>query len=249
MITPKQIEKVAMPPEKRASAKNDYFAFYIGRPITYWLTVPFLYTSITPNSISLISIIPLIIGFVYSYFASTIPEYVLTWIWFFLWALLDGVDGNVARYRGQSSKLGSVYDALGGYIATVLAPFACGIMASHEHGFFEMNYQIETDVYVILGALSGIFCLLPRLVMHKMINILGNNSNTSSIGDTNHLSLLKLITLNLISVTGFAQLFMLIAALTDTMDIYTVFYFIVNTIVMGVSLVSMFRNNSKDVLS
>ena len=43
MITPKEIEQKTMSPEKRKSAKNDYFAFYIGRPLTYVLTIPFLY--------------------------------------------------------------------------------------------------------------------------------------------------------------------------------------------------------------
>lgn len=43
MITPKDIENKTMSPEKRKSAKNDYFAFYVGRPLSYILTIPFLY--------------------------------------------------------------------------------------------------------------------------------------------------------------------------------------------------------------
>ena len=42
MITPKDIEEKTMSPAKRAMAHNDYFAFYIGRPISYLLTIPFL---------------------------------------------------------------------------------------------------------------------------------------------------------------------------------------------------------------
>ena len=61
MITPKEIEQKTMNPEKRKSAKNDYFAFYIGRPLSYVLTIPFLYTQITPNAVSLLSIIPIIV--------------------------------------------------------------------------------------------------------------------------------------------------------------------------------------------
>ncbi|WP_462218615.1 CDP-alcohol phosphatidyltransferase family protein [Streptococcus pneumoniae] len=36
----------------------------------------------------------------------------LAWFLFFLWNLLDGVDGNLARYREQYSKDGSVVDAM-----------------------------------------------------------------------------------------------------------------------------------------
>ena len=58
MITVKEIEEKSMTPEKKAMAKNDMFAFYIGRPLSYVLTIPFLYTNLTPNTISMISIIP-----------------------------------------------------------------------------------------------------------------------------------------------------------------------------------------------
>lgn len=50
MITPKDIENKTMSPEKRKSAKNDYFAFYVGRPLSYILTIPFLYTNVMFNN-------------------------------------------------------------------------------------------------------------------------------------------------------------------------------------------------------
>ena len=106
MITPKEIEQKTMSPEKRKSAKNDYFAFYVGRPLSYILTIPFLYTNITPNTVSLISIIPLIVGFVLMYFANSTGMMILGWACFFLWNLLDGVDGNIARYKSSSRPLG-----------------------------------------------------------------------------------------------------------------------------------------------
>ena len=40
MITPKEIEQKTMSPEKRKSAKNDYFAFYIGTVSYTHLTLP-----------------------------------------------------------------------------------------------------------------------------------------------------------------------------------------------------------------
>ena len=97
MITPKEIEQKTMSPEKRKSAKNDYFAFYIGRPLSYVLTIPFLYTNISPNAVSLISIIPLVIGFLLMCFGTGKEILVVGWLLFFLWNLLDGVDGNIAR--------------------------------------------------------------------------------------------------------------------------------------------------------
>ena len=54
MITVKDIADKSMTPEKRAMARNDLFAFYIGRPLSYVLTIPFLYTGLSPNTISII---------------------------------------------------------------------------------------------------------------------------------------------------------------------------------------------------
>ena len=48
MITIKDIEEKSMTPEKRAMAKNDLFAFYIGRPLSYVLSIPFMYMNISP---------------------------------------------------------------------------------------------------------------------------------------------------------------------------------------------------------
>ncbi|HEW2756346.1 TPA: CDP-alcohol phosphatidyltransferase, partial [Streptococcus pneumoniae] len=50
---------------------------------------------------------------------------------------------------------------MAGYVAMVLTYFGAGIVATHLNG---------SDMYVILGALSGISLIFPRLVMHKYIN-------------------------------------------------------------------------------
>lgn len=242
MITPKKIEEKTMTPEKRAMAHNDYFAFYVGRPISYLLTIPFLYTKITPNQVTLISIIPILIGFVLSYIGTSMYTFVGAWFCFFLWNLLDGVDGNMARYRKQFSKMGGVYDAMAGYIAMVLCPFAWGIAASHiEDGTISDYIQIPADLYVIIGALSGIFVIFPRFIMHKAMTTIGVEEGTPSVKDKEHYSPLKTLGLNLISVTGFMQVFMLIAVFFNAYDIFTLVYFCINGAVMMASLVSIFK--------
>ena len=85
MITPRDIENKTMSSEKRKSAKNDYFAFYIGRPLSYILTIPFLYIGISPDAVSLISIIPIIIGFAFMCIGNTKTILIAGWLMFFLW--------------------------------------------------------------------------------------------------------------------------------------------------------------------
>ena len=240
MITPRDIEQKTMSPEKRNSAKNDYFAFYVGRPISYILTIPFLYTDISPNTISVISIIPIIAGFVVMYIANAKSELMVGWLFFFLWNLLDGVDGNVARYKKQFSPLGSVYDAMSGYIAMIISFFSWGIAACHNGGILA-SFNIPAELYIILGALSGIFVIFPRFIMHKAITTVGDESKVAGIKDKSEYGLVKLVALNLTSISGFVQVFMLIAILINMLDLFTIGYFVLNFPVMIASLKSIFK--------
>lgn len=242
MITPKEIEKKTMSPEKKKSAKNDYFAFYVGRPLSYILTIPFLYTKISPNAVSLISIVPLIIGFALMCVGRTTGILVVGWSCFFLWNLLDGVDGNIARYKKQFSKMGSVYDAMSGYVAMVLSFFAWGVAAAHNPGLFQSIVQIPLDAYIILGALSGVFVIFPRFIMHKAITTLGNANSMDSVKDKSEYGFAKLVALNLTSISGFVQVLMLIAVLFEITDLFTIGYFALNALVMIVSLRSIFKD-------
>ncbi|NRY62046.1 CDP-alcohol phosphatidyltransferase family protein [Clostridium beijerinckii] len=241
MIKPREIERKTMSPAKRATAHNDYFAFYVGRPLSYVLTIPFLYINLSPNMLSLLSMIPLLIAFIVFYVAISKTALIIGWILFFIWNLMDGVDGNVARYKQQYSKLGSVYDAMSGYLAMVFTFFAMGMAATHFNGVLNNWIHFDSEIYIILGALSGVFMIFPRLVMHKAISTLMNPSVVKGVKDKSNFNPVKIFALNLSSVAGGAQVLMLISIILDIMDVYTICYFVFNFLVMVVSLKSILK--------
>ena len=220
MITIKDIEEKSMTPEKRAMAKNDLFAFYIGRPLSYVLSIPFMYMNISPNAISMLSIVPALFGFAAACLAQSKAGMIASWILFFMWNLLDGVDGNVARYKKQFSKMGSVYDAMAGYIASALM------------------------FYAICGGLIAIVDLLPRLVMHKAVTTLMDKDAVKGVMDKADYGIVKTIALNLRSAAGGAQFLLLVAILLNILDLYTVCYLLFNTAVMVISLASVFKEKA-----
>lgn len=244
MITVKDIEEKTMSPEKRESARNDLFAFYVGRPLSYVLSIPFMYTNITPNTISLMSIVPIIAGFLIACFTRTKGGMILSWCMFFLWNLLDGVDGNVARYKKQFSKMGSVYDAMAGYLAAAFTFFSAGIMAAHSEGPLVRGGLVTAEAMVILGGVTAVVNMFPRLVMHKATTELMDKEAVSSISEKKNYGILKVIALNLKSCAGGAQVLFLVAILLNILDIYTVCYFVFNTLVMLATLRSIFKGNS-----
>ena len=242
MITIKDIEEKSMTPEKRAMAKNDIFAVYIGRPLSYALSIPFMYTNISPNAISMISIVPAVFGFLAACYAQSKAGMIASWILFFMWNLLDGVDGNVARYKKQFSKMGSVYDAMAGYIASALMFYAAGIMAAHSNGPLVKGGLISSEALVICGGLVAIVDMLPRLVMHKAVTTLMDKDAVKEVMDKADYGIVQTIALNLRSCAGGAQFLLLVAILFNILDLYTVCYLLFNTAVMVVSLHSVLKD-------
>lgn len=234
----KDIAEKTMTEEKKKQAKNDFFAYYIGRPISYVLTVPFLKLNIKPNTVSLLSFFPSIIGFLLIGFGDTITLKIIGWLMFFLWNLLDGVDGNIARYKEIFSKTGSLWDATSGYIAMVLMYYAMGIGC--YYGQFCM-LSIDRVFLIILGGLSSVLVIFPRLIMHKRITSIGKDENSDEIKDKSSYGIVKIIGLNLISIAGFVQVLMLLSIILQAMDIFTIFYFLLNLVICVVSVKKLLK--------
>lgn len=234
----KDLKEKTMTKEKKSQAKNDIFAFYIGRPLSYVLTIPFLKLKIKPNTVSILSILPTIVGFLLIGFGNTMTLKLLGWLFFFLWNLLDGVDGNIARYTNQFSKVGSLLDATSGYFAMIFTFLAMGT-GCYYGNFTILN--IDKALMIVLGGISACFVILPRLIMHKRITSIGEDSKSKEMKDKSNYSLIKIIGLNLISVAGFIQVFMLLSIIFRIMDLFTVFYFIINVIICIGSLIKLLK--------
>lgn len=101
--------------------------------------------------------------------------------------------------------------------------------------------QLPLDSYIILGALSGIFVIFPRFIMHKAITTLGDQGSMKMVKDKSGYGFVKLVALNLTSIAGFVQVLMLIAVIFNIMDLFTIGYFVLNFMVMVVSLKSIFN--------
>lgn len=240
MISYKDVESKAMPPEKREQCKDDWFSFYVGRKLSYWMTIPFLYTNLTPNHVTFFSILTLIAGFIVNCFANTKWLMLTTWLCYFLWSLLDGVDGNMARYRQQFSKLGDIYDTMGGYAAYALIFFGMGIGAWLNPGLIT---NIDRPYFIIIGAISSISSIFSRLIYQKIKASFREEANADKVCEIN--SVPRKIALNVTSITGGAMVFSLVAILAGELDTFTVVYAFLNITQMLLTLYSIFRDMEK----
>ncbi len=228
--------KGTMTEKKRENAKNDFFAFYVGRNLSYILTVPFAKLKVQPNTVSLISLVEVVVAGLLFAVSNNLWQATLAWFLFFLWNLLDGVDGNLARLYGTSSKLGSVWDATSGYAAMFITYFSAGIY-SYQYVPISVGKWV-----IVIGALSGFSVIFPRLVMHKAITEIGSHQN-NGLTSRSDFSVLKILALNLTSATGLTQPLLLLAILINKVALYTVIYFMINFFVMIASLKEIFKGN------
>ena len=116
----KDVYDKVLPEAKRQSEKPNIVLSKIVRPLCIYATLPFLDTNIRPTTITKISVLASLIGFGFLSFGRSLLFNIVGWIFFFIWVILDGVDGNLARYKNQTSVMGEVWDAFGGYVAMVL---------------------------------------------------------------------------------------------------------------------------------
>ena len=102
---------------------------------------------------------------------------------------------------------------------------------------------MTAEALIIIGGVTAVFNMFPRLVMHKAVTTLMDKSSVSSISEKKDYGFIKVIALNLKSCAGGAQVLLLAAILLNVLDLYTVFYFVFNTVVMFATLRSIFKQN------
>ena len=172
----------------------------------------------------MISFFPTVLGFLLVGFSRILVLKLFGWFLFFLWGVLDCVDGNIARCTKQSSKLGSLFDATFGYFATIFIFLAMGTGCYYGDFCF---LHIDQALMISLGGISACFSILPRLVMHKRMTSLGEEDHEcEDLKEKADFNFIKILGLNLTSATDMIQVFMLLAIVFRCMDLFVIFYFL-----------------------
>jgi phosphatidylglycerophosphate synthase len=179
-----------------------------------------------------------LVGFVLLGFGQDVPMRVYGWIGFFVWAVLDCVDGNVARCKGLASERGALWDATGGYMALSLIFFAVGIAAYNDNNVIEL---LDKHLYIVLGGLASLMSLFPRLVMQKKKADSKNNDVVKSVGDKANYNMSKIIALNVESAIGFMQVILLLSIIFHFLNLFILTYFFINFVIMIYSLYTLLK--------
>lgn len=243
MISLEELHKKTLPEKKKKFVKADIVSYYLWRPLCDLISIILMPTRVTPTAVTIFSfwmallslgvfiLIPGKVGALLGYFL----------IW--LWNVSDGIDGNIARYKEQFSKSGDLWDATAGYMAMVAFYFGAGLIAARENS--QIYLPFNSEWYVILGSVSAFCAIFPRLVVQKK-NVIYGDEAVKNLKDRSYFNLSKIIIVNLISINGFAGLVLLIAILLNYVNIFIVFYFLIQIFFFIGSMFSILYKNNKE---
>ena len=198
-MTYKEIYDIAVPPQKRREERWNLFAGHVGRPISVLMTVPLTKTKVKPTTVTGWSLIALVIGAILVSFNFNTTITIVGWGFFFLWNLLDGVDGNLARSTKQCSNLGDLWDTTGGYAAMVLTYFSIGVSSFYDSNLYDF---CDKPLLLIMGGSTAVMSIFPRLVMQKKKTYGINSEAVKNLSDKTNFGIKQIVSMNLISPSG-----------------------------------------------
>lgn len=235
-MTYKEVYDRCVSEQKRKENKYDFWVTYVLRPLSILFTIPFIGKKVNPTDITKISVLCCIIGFFI--LATNISTYgiLLGWFFFFLWSLLDCIDGNVARCNNACSKIGDLWDTTGGYVAMVLIYYSAGIVAFKYGNRYDF---LDDYVYLLIGSATSIFSIFPRLIMHKKKSSDISSVVVKEISDKTNFSLSQKIAMNIVAPTGGLLIIYLISMLLHLTNLFIIVYFIINILIMCVTLTKL----------
>lgn len=234
----KELYHQCVTPEKRKTDRLIPWLYYVIRPLSIAITKPLLRTCVTPVAVTFVSMVAALVGFALVGFGYDVSIRVIGWLGFFVWAVLDCVDGNIARCKGLASDRGALWDATGGYMALSLIFFASGTAAYYDHNFLEI---CDKALYIIFGGMASLLSLFPRLVMQKKKASESGAEAVKAVGDKKSFNLPKIIALNIESAIGFMQVVLLLAIIFHFLNIYALFYMLFNLLMTVYSLYTLLK--------
>ncbi|MDA3956731.1 CDP-alcohol phosphatidyltransferase family protein [Oceanispirochaeta sp.] len=237
--------------EKRASEKEEFWTYYVIRPLSWHPAWWFVNAGISANKVTVISIVFVLISAVLLTTGNLTAA-----LWgaasLFVWGVLDCADGTVARFKKktnhQGKYLGEFLDAAGAYAVYALILPALGLYAVQPHlGLFNFNtdnYLIhlflsstQNDTPLLLITLlsmaywSAVSSLASRLLYQKYKTLKHGEFLEIKRGEASFGLKKMLVTLsqNIISATNLFLPLMIVALITSNVIPYLFVYALLNT--------------------
>ncbi len=141
----------------------------IYRPISFYLAVPFVWLDFTANGVTLFRFIVAMIGCIFLAIGGSSSVLIGSIILFFA-VLLDFVDGNIARFRGETSHLGKFLEDVTDTIIKAIIPLAVsvGLYSQADYFLTSLNSSLDPALILIVGAVASISIAFQSILTYRL---------------------------------------------------------------------------------
>ncbi len=151
-ISWKDIKRIYPVEKAQLRLIRDPWGYFVLRPISYRITPWFIHLGFSANAVTVLAFALIICGLafitsgaVYQY------NFIIGALIINISAILDRVDGNIARFHNRCSKFGEMLDAIVGIFSTALLPVCLGL---------GLSFGAASSVSIWGRSLPGLFWLL-----------------------------------------------------------------------------------------
>ncbi|MDR0751053.1 MAG: adenylyltransferase/cytidyltransferase family protein [Christensenellaceae bacterium] len=190
----------------------------VRRP-SFLFTALFINVGFSPWMASIFSVFVAVAGCVF--LSINNPNFIIAGVVLVeLWLVMDCVDGNIARVKKQSSKMGEFIDAFSGYFVSAYVYLSIGIAAYHTSNIIHM----DKHYFLMLGAIASISDILARLIHQKYLNCNPQKIQAQVDIRKKSLSYIRLRIEKELGISGFFMPFLIISLIFNVFDVMIVFY-------------------------
>ena len=152
----------------RESLKNyeseEYADLFIFRPLGHLVVKIIYHTNLTPNQISLLSVLS-------SLTAGVLYAVGIKWSWiaaacfYFFYCVLDCVDGQIARLKGTGTKTGRIVDGVADYAAHFVLYIGLIVAMIRMKASFPLPFLPESNISGWIWILAAAFTVMSHAML------------------------------------------------------------------------------------
>lgn len=218
--------------------KEHWYLTRILRPISIYPTKVFLKWHISANQVTFFDMFVSTIGAIFFIIGGYVNAIVAALL-FNVWLLFDLVDGQIARYHGNSSPAGTVLDSINADISYALLFISAGIgvynMPFNGQFFFSMPiysflHSFDPAIFIVFGAIGSLSKILDRHIENKLSVLFNAKINPDVKALRNEITSIGRLRkaaarmeFNLFNQGGLLLLLVLVAAVFDLLPLWVIF--------------------------
>ncbi len=221
----------------REKARSDIIAqtwmYLVLRPLSYHITPFIINMGFSANAFTMFGLVPLLGGMVFIVLgAASYYNFIVGALLINIWYLCDSIDGNIARFQGQTSKFGALLDWMVGMIYHSLLPVCLGMglyWASPEQSTLSLGFDFPQWLWLLTGAVRLFAELLREVVSLGGQKIVGQKI----VGQSDSKAKISLKDILPRIFPNFEMPLLLVSSLVGALGFFLLFYTIYNVAILA----------------